>query len=286
MRNRHTTLPISTGPHGNDEVRRATRVLSMVHELHKAGYQGIRVCCGITDRNADWVCHIFSAENTAPKGWAPANVERAIKYTPQGDGTYFGWKDSSKDTARQLAAKLLSHNPEIAREGAIEDWAYAGWLSYILGHAEHGQLPVFYGELDKEKEANRTTILPPSTARRLELEHGDNCVFTFIENEDLELSALPSETADLEEMMNFVGDTYYIYRLGILDYDELEAANCYVQGRGLEGVSMHALRASGYYLNRSLAWADDVYSDPDYLDHKYTQPLRLILAEMRKRLTK
>lgn len=286
MKNRHTTLPISTAPHGNDEVRRATRVLSMVHELHKAGYQGIRVCCGVTDRNADWICHIFSAKNTAPSGWAPANVERAIKYTPQGDGTYFGWKDSSKDTARQLAAKLLSKSPEIVREGSIEDWAYAGWLSYTLMLAEHGQLPVFYGELDKEKEANRTTILPPPTARRLELEHGDNCVFNFIENEDLELSALPSETADLEEMMNFVGDTYYIYRLGILDYDELEAANSYVQNNSLEVASMHALRAYGFYLNRSLAKADDVYCYPDQLELNYTQPLRLILAEMRKRLTK
>lgn len=286
MRNRHTTLPISTAPHESDEIRHATRVLSMVHELHKAGYQGIRVCCGITDRNANWVCHIFSADNTAPSGWAPANVERAIKYTPQGDGTYFGWKDSSNDTARQLAAKLLSHNPEIAREGAIEDWAYTGWLSYTLGLAEHGQLPVFYGELDKEKEANRATILPPPTARRFELEDGDNCVFTFIENEDLVLRALPSETADLEEMMNFVGDTYYIYRLGILDYDELEAANRYVQNKGLEVVSMHALRASGYYLNRSLAWGGEVYGYPDQLERRFTQPLRLILAEMRKRLTK
>lgn len=286
MKNRYTTLPISTVPHRNDEIRRATRVLSMVHELHKAGYQGIRVCCGITDRNADWVCHIFSATNTAPSGWAPANVEQTIKYTPQGDDTYFGWKDSAKDTAQQLAAKFLSRNPDIARGGATEDWAYAGWLCSILGLAEQGQLPVFYGELDKEKEANRTTILPPPTARRLELEHGDNCVFTFIENEDLELSALPSETTDLEEMMNFVGDTYYIYRLGILDYDELEAAKRYVQNKGLEVVSMHALRASGYYLNRSLAWGGEVYSCPDQLERNYTQPLRLILAEMRKRLTK
>lgn len=145
MENRHLTVSISTGPHENDAIRRATRVLSMVHELHKAGYQGIRVCSGIADRNADWVCHIFSAENTAPSGWAPANIKRAITYTSQGNGTYFGWKDSASDTARQLATKLLSHNPEIAREGAIEDWAYAGWLSYTLGHAEHGQLPVFFG---------------------------------------------------------------------------------------------------------------------------------------------
>ena len=86
--------------------------------------------------------------------------------------------------------------------------------------------------------------------------------------------------------MSFFGDTYYIYRLGILDHDELEAANSYIQGTSLAKVSMHALRAYGYYLNRSLAWADDVYSYPDQLERKYTQPSRLILAEMRKRLTK
>ena len=286
MKNRHTILSISNSPQGNDEIRRATRVLSMVHELHKAGYQGIRVCCGITDRNSDWVCHIFSAQNTAPSGWAPAYIERTIKYTPQIDGTYFKWQDSASNSARALAVKFLSCNPEMAREGAIEDWAYAGWLSYILGLAEHGQLPVFYGGLDKEKEVNRTTILPPPTARRFELECGDTCVFSFIENEDLELRTIPSETADLEEMMNFVCNTYYIYRLEILDFDELEAANNFVQIKGLEQVSKHGLRAYGYYLNRCLKSNSEVYCDTDALECNYVQPLRSLFAELRTRLVK
>lgn len=282
----HSTLSISTAPHVSSEIRRATRILSMVHELHKAGYQGIRICCGLSDRNSEWTCLIFSAETTAPSGWAPAFVERAAKYTNQSDGTYFEWKDSANDNARELATKFLAREPEIAREGAIEDWEYAGWLASIIGQAEHGKLPAFYGGLEREKEVYRTTYLPPPTKQQLECDHCDGCVFTFIANEDLQLKMVPTESASLEEIMAFVGDTYYIYRLGILDIDELHAAYEYVQVQGIERVSMHALRASGYFLNRSLAWADDVYSYPDQLERKYTQPLRLLLAEMRKRLTK
>jgi len=285
MGNQHSILSISTTPHENSIIRRATRVLSMVHELHKAGYQGVRICCGITDRSSEWVCHIFSAENTAPCGWAPADVDLAAKYTHQSDGTYFGWKDSTQDSARKLATKFINRHPDIAKEGSIEDWAYAGWLTGIIGLAEHGQLPTFYGGLDREKEASRTTTPPPPTAQRLELVHGDSCVFTFIENKDLELRTLPSESADLEEMLSFVCDTYCIYRLGILDYDELEAAYDHVKHKGLQRASMHGLRAYGYYLNRKLKWSGgDLH--PDSLERNYTQPLRLLFAEMRKRLIK
>ena len=281
----HSTLSVSTARHESNEIRRATRILSMVHELHKAGYQGIRICCGLSDRNAEWTCHIFSAETTAPSGWAPAFVERAAKYTNQSNGTYFEWKDSTNDNARELAIKFLTRETEIAREGAIEDWEYAGWLTSIVGLAENGKLPAFYGGLEREKEAYRETTLPPSTKRRLKFNHGDNCVFSFIENKDLELQMLPPVSADLEEMMIFVCDTYYIYRLGILDIDELHAAYEFVKEKGLERVSMHGLRAYGYYLNRSLKWTD-AYLYPDSLERNYTQPLRLMLAEMRKRLTK
>ena len=37
---------VSTEPSDDPVYNRATRLLSMVHELHKAGYQRLRVACG------------------------------------------------------------------------------------------------------------------------------------------------------------------------------------------------------------------------------------------------
>lgn len=60
--------------------------------------------------------------------------------------TFFGWEDSLKNTARQLASKFLDRFPAIAKLGQGTDWGYAGWYVQMLGLAERGVLPVAYAD--------------------------------------------------------------------------------------------------------------------------------------------
>lgn len=141
------TVPgaISLSPSPDPTIRRALRVLSMVHELHKAGYQRLRVCAGYTLDLQHWRCHVGPAAHFHRDGWTPGDSASLLLYSTALDHEYFGWTDAANDDARRLAAKFLDRHPDLAKRAAGEDWAYAGWFAQILGRAEHGSLPGFFG---------------------------------------------------------------------------------------------------------------------------------------------
>jgi hypothetical protein len=116
-------------------------VLSMVHELHKAGYQRLRILPMLSPSGCYWRGVITFAENVAPDGYRILREEDDLvaRYTSGQDNEYFGWKDASQSSARELAALFLARFPGICRKGEGLDWAYAGWLTDVLGYAELGE---------------------------------------------------------------------------------------------------------------------------------------------------
>ncbi|HVY60643.1 MAG TPA: hypothetical protein VHF22_03275 [Planctomycetota bacterium] len=128
-------------------MRRAQRVLLMVHELHKLGYQRLRAVPGEADSGCYWRCAVTPVDNVLESHGAMYvrfDDENAAKYTSADENAYFGWKDARHDTARQLAKKFLERFPRIAARGEGLDYAYAGWYVQMLGFAERGALPVAY----------------------------------------------------------------------------------------------------------------------------------------------
>lgn len=127
------------------EIRRAQRVLLMVHELHKLGYQRLRIVPGTSPSGCYWRCSITPITNIlVTHGAHPREIDACILYTTGMDNNYFDWKDAKHDTARQLAAKFIERFPEVVREGFGFDWNYAGWYVEMLGFAERGHFPVAY----------------------------------------------------------------------------------------------------------------------------------------------
>lgn len=159
-------LPISFTPSPDEHVRRATRVLTMVHELHKAGYQRLRIAPGMSPSGCHWRCIILPDGHVRDNGWEPKGEDwggfeqrdlMACYTTGQGS-TYFGWTDAESDNARQLAAKFIERFPDLAWAGRGLDREYAGWLTWVLGKAEAGDLPVFYADHDVSVSPD---LLPP-----------------------------------------------------------------------------------------------------------------------------
>ena len=126
----------------------------MVHELHKVGYQRLRINAGIAPTGLSWRCVIAPA---VPQ----AGIEPA-RYTSAAGRRYFDWDDAGQDTSRQLAAKFLARFPALCAAGAGLDFAYAGWLSWMLGKAEAGNLPVFFA--DYPIEIDPLDLPPPPPA--------------------------------------------------------------------------------------------------------------------------
>ena len=125
--------------------RRCTRVLSMVHELHKAGYQRIRILPFLSGSGCYWRGWITYSDNVMDDGyhlidWDLENTgELVAKFTSGQDNEFFGWADAKTMNARELAGLFIERFSLIAAKGQGCDWAYAGWLTDVLGYAELGQ---------------------------------------------------------------------------------------------------------------------------------------------------
>ncbi|MBX7456959.1 hypothetical protein K3152_01750 [Qipengyuania sp. 1NDH17] len=134
---RFTPLPVAQQRPANAVNRRCLRLLGMLHELHKVGYQRLRADMGMSPSGIHWRCTIFVD--------GPGDIEPAY-YTSADNAQYFRWMDAEHDTARQMAAKFIDRFPDLCAAGAGLDYANAGWLTWMLGKAESGDLPVFYAD--------------------------------------------------------------------------------------------------------------------------------------------
>ena len=132
-------------------IRRSQRVIRMVSELHQMGYQQLRIMPYLHPlawRLAVGPIDSFSEVN----GASLKEVNGAWDNVPifSSACSYFEWTDAEKDNARELAEKFVTRFPDVANRGLGRDWAYAGWLSELLGVLEGGDfLPVVEWEFMK-----------------------------------------------------------------------------------------------------------------------------------------
>ncbi len=163
----------------NGEVRRSQRVLAMIHELHKQGYQRLAIFSGMAPSGLYWRCQvhpydsIFRSPDNVLEVYASDEVEVA-EYSSGESNNYFGWTDATSDTARQLADKFVERFPRLATAGLGDCFPYSGWFNLMLGRSERGDLPVMYSDdgldgTDCRGSATGSPItFPPHNALRIQ----------------------------------------------------------------------------------------------------------------------
>lgn len=149
--------------HPEPHVRRAVRVLSMVGELHRRGYQKMRVMPFMSPSGTAWRCWIgpdtlfyrnhgaFLCDTDFSER---QSTSLSARYTTGEENHYFGWQDAENDDARSLADKFLARFTELAGRGKGWSYVYAGWYQRLLGLAERGWIPVVlsdYGSFSYKK---------------------------------------------------------------------------------------------------------------------------------------
>ncbi|GAC26711.1 hypothetical protein GMES_4445 [Paraglaciecola mesophila KMM 241] len=154
-------------------IRRSTRLLTAVHELHKQGYQNLAVYTGMSSSGFNWRLELFdyydltaSRQSISPsKG---TNLYETAQHSAGENGNqYFGWEDSATASARELAEQIKQRFPRLIHQCKAVNFEYAGWLTYILGEAENGALPVMYSDYYSVGEGNiastqvKELIAPP-----------------------------------------------------------------------------------------------------------------------------
>lgn len=182
IQNQGRVLPVSIASPTEAPMRRACRLLAMIHELHKAGYQRLRIAPGMSPSGCHWRCHITSSDNVLLNGWEPIRWEVGVaNYTTGEEDLYFGWPDGPGKTARELARMFIKRFPELAASGSGRDRAYAGWFVDMLGHAENGRLPVFFADYALEPKPEEMPP-PPFEAQVKALAEGNLGTVTATDN--------------------------------------------------------------------------------------------------------
>ncbi|MFD2936152.1 hypothetical protein [Spirosoma flavum] len=126
-------------------MRRAVRVLAMLAELHKAGFQRLRF--HTQDRGIGLRLYITTVDKMQrDHGAIMTSNEGSVLYVSGMKDQYFDWTDAATDNARQLASKFMIRFPELVEQGRGLDFPYAGWFQYMLGLAERGYFPIVYSE--------------------------------------------------------------------------------------------------------------------------------------------
>lgn len=268
-------LPVSTAHLKDPVARRAGRLLSMVHELHKAGYQRLRICAGHSADGSEWRCMLVPASQVLPDGWTPA-VEGMPSYSSGEGKRFFGWEDAEGDDARMLAVKFLARFPEVAREAAGADWIYAGWFSYVLGSAESGILPSFYGGVDFLKREERIPLPPGLGKNEVDDKVGRD---VFVTDDEVCLEHLPPPAAEYERLWPFCL-TCDGYRRGLRTIDDCFVVAEAVLRGGLEIATMDMLRTTAFIHQRKIKNNSEMPPDPESL-----RIIRDVVEEIRRRLS-
>lgn len=130
-------------------IRQSQRVIRMVSELHRMGFQQLRIMpyeYPLAYRVAIGPKSMFSLKNGAYMQDPDYGLIKT--YSSASGHEYFGWGDAKKDNARTLAEKFIERFTPLAMSGGGRDWEYAGWLAELLSVFEEmpARLPMLMAE--------------------------------------------------------------------------------------------------------------------------------------------
>ena len=118
------------------EAKNARRVFLMVAEMHKLGYESLRVAPFLSPSGCYWRCVILPASMTSPShGARLANADdyELLPRYSSGDGdNYFGWRNMKPKTPLILATRFIVEFPTFAEQSLHPDPAYARWFTGML----------------------------------------------------------------------------------------------------------------------------------------------------------
>lgn len=148
-----------------DEYRRCLNVLLMVAELHRRGFERLRIVPGMSPSGSAWRVTLFPASKVLRShgamvdDWSWGDPDPF--FTSAEAVGYFGWKDAEQDSAESLADKFLTRFSNVAEQCLGADQEYARWFQLVIERARFGALPIAYFERYGEKEEPNTL---PTTA--------------------------------------------------------------------------------------------------------------------------
>ena len=140
-----------------DLYRFLRKLLRMVRELHRGGYELLRVEAGMSPSGCHWRCAIapaalFSKKNGAMIIFSSSNMSQSMerpmiaRYSSGSLFDCYGWGDCSKDSPVALADRFRREFPQILERARGADPAYVQWFEEMLVRTEPTGLPIAYAD--------------------------------------------------------------------------------------------------------------------------------------------
>lgn len=236
--------------HPDPVIRRCQRVLLMVHELHKRGFQLLRIVPGLNASGTAWRCGVTPRSNTLKVNGALAvDGSRMANYSSASKNAYFGWPDARTDTARQLADKFIERFPAIVEESRGVDWEYCGWYVQMMGLADRGAFPVCYSDgMNTDLKRQRIIETSPVETSELPFPPAGDAVDPAFAN-SAERSA--SQDVIVEDHSSTTAmPSWNYYALQYLNFwlsDERSIVDCLADIKATENEQIQALRRAAVY---------------------------------------
>jgi hypothetical protein len=145
------------------------RLLLMLRELHRTGYERLRAVTGLSPSGCHWRLQITPAIGVALPDQAVDFMARQNRGVAIGDWVVyvslnhafystgssaehaeqcFGWTDAAEDSPRQLADKFIQRFPAVVAEGKGSDPEYARWYADMIEATEPEGLVFMYADWD------------------------------------------------------------------------------------------------------------------------------------------
>jgi DNA-binding transcriptional ArsR family regulator len=124
-----------TGPNGAPPAHLlCRRVLLMVQELHRRGYERLRVAPGLSPSGLHWRCSVLPVRHVRRDHGAMVMDEDGpiARYSSGQGAKFFDWVDAELDPPVALASKFLQRFPELAAQGRGSDPDYIRWYTGML----------------------------------------------------------------------------------------------------------------------------------------------------------
>lgn len=135
-------------PDIDDTTLACIRLIEMTHELHAMGYQKIRIFPSFAPSGCHWRVQWVpdSAFDSALELAQTPEEPESARYSSGAGWQPFNWRGVRELSAKEMAEQFVRQYPALARAGAGDDWAYAGWFTRLLGEARNGHLPYFVAD--------------------------------------------------------------------------------------------------------------------------------------------
>jgi DNA-binding transcriptional ArsR family regulator len=124
------------------------RVLQMVLELHRRGYERLRVAPGMSPSGLHWRCSIVPVTNIRRDHGAMVldHEKESVRYTSGQESRFFDWTDAERDSPAELADKFIERFRALAAMGRGRDPEYARWYAEMHRATDPGGLIYAYAD--------------------------------------------------------------------------------------------------------------------------------------------